>query len=305
MPQFSAGFYRSTGIAPPAKPTYGGQPAAPTPDFGGKGNDASSFLKALYEARPNFLAQQGELLNKLGPSLRQGIFNASPELATASNYLNQTFNDPYGGSRSTYEDAIRGAQAARGFGGGGTGVTGEEGRYLTNFAERRRQELLPQLTQFGQGMLGLAGLAGPPDVTLAGLGGLALGARNLNEQVKAGNSQSAFAANMFAGQTGNNNTSYLPGEDFYARQTRLSGQQSGASFNYGGSAPTVGGYNGTGLSLSQALAAGMITQADYDRITRQQTPDQGPPGPRGAYFDPNTTYQTGAQAYQAPPGMMF
>jgi hypothetical protein len=298
----ASGYFGIKGFDAP-KPTYGGQPAAPTPDFGGKGNDASSFLKALYEARPNFVAQQGELLSKLGPSLRQSVFTASPELAQASNYLQKTFEDPYGGSLSTYQDAIRGAQAARGFGGGGTGVTGEEGRYLTNFAERRRQELLPQLSQFGSGLLNIAGLGGPPDITLAGLGSLALGSRQLSEQVKAGQSQSLFASSIFGGLTGNNNTSYLPGEDFYSRQTRLS-QQPGASFNYGGAAPTTGGYNGTGLSLSQAVAAGMISEADYNRLIQQQAPQQGP-GQPAPYFDPNTRYLTGGQAYAPPPGTAF
>lgn len=195
-------------IAAAAQPRYTGQvgPPAPTnvslvpgtsppPAFGG---EAGQFLQTLFQARPAFVQQQGELLQNLGPSLRSAVFNASPELAQASGYLQQTFSDPFGGALNTYQDAIRQAQAARGFGGaGGTGPAGEEARFLTNFAERRRQELLPQLVGFGNNILEISGLARPPDLELAGLGSLALSTRRLELERQAGERQSQIAEQLF------------------------------------------------------------------------------------------------------------
>ena len=190
--------------------TGGGSPQAPQapapnqslvpgtsapPAFGG---DAGQFLQSLFQARPAFVQQQGELLNTMGPSLRNAVRAASPELAQLGDYLNQSFQNPFGSSLSTYQDTLRTAQAARGFGSaGGTGPAGEEARYLTNLAERRRSELAPQLQSYGNNMLQLSGLAGPPDVGLAALGGLALQNRNLNESIFAGNRQSEISSNLF------------------------------------------------------------------------------------------------------------
>jgi hypothetical protein len=209
--------------------TQASAPPPPTPS--GFSGDPAQFLESLYTARPRFVQQQQDLLNQLGPSSRQAIFAASPELAAASQHITNTFNDPFGGAGSTFQDAIRTAQAARGFGGGGTGVAGEEARYLTNYAQQRRDSLLPQAQSFGTNMLGLAGLAGPPDISLGALGSLGLGYRRLLEEISAGNRQSQYAERLFNqygggggggfSVTADGNDSYQGGEDWYARQSRL------------------------------------------------------------------------------------
>jgi len=214
---------KSFSMPPPQAP-------APPPTPSGFTGDASNFLESLYTSRPKFVQQQQDLLNQLGPSSRQAILNASPELAAASQHITSTYNDPFGGAGSTFQDAIRTAQAARGFGGGGTGPAGEEARYLTNYAQQRRDALLPQAQSFGTNMLNLAGLGGPPDVSLGALGSLGLGYRRLLEEIEAGNRQSQYAERLFNQYGGgggsfsssaDGNSSYLPGEDFYSRQTRL------------------------------------------------------------------------------------
>ena len=186
-------------VADPLDPNGGTAPGSPS-GLGSAGSftgDASAFLNALYAARPKFVKQQGSLLEQLGPSLRSAVFQANPELATASQYLQQTYNDPFGGSRSTFEDALRTAQAARGFTGGGSGVAGEEARYLTNYAERRRQELLPQLTSFGNNILQISGLQGPPNLELSSIGALALQNRNAIDSKAAAEKQSQAAQKLF------------------------------------------------------------------------------------------------------------
>ena len=216
------------------------QASAPAPTPSGFTGDASSFLESLYQARPKFVQQQQDLLTQLGPSSRQAIFAASPELAAAGQHITSTYNDPFGGAGSTFQDAIRTAQAARGFGGGGTGVAGEEARYLTNYAQQRRDALLPQAQSFGTNMLNIAGLGGPPDVSLGALGSLGLGYRRLLEEISAGERQSQYSERLFnlyggggggggalnnpgggSGFYGAENTPYQPGEDFYSRQRRV------------------------------------------------------------------------------------
>lgn len=121
-----------------------------------------SVMDALLKARPAFVQQQQDLLNKYGTSLRNSILHSSPELAAASKYYSDRFSDPFGGLEGEFQGRIRTAQAARGFGGGGTGPSGEEARYLQGLAEETRQRLLPGMQQFGGQILGLSGL-GPPD----------------------------------------------------------------------------------------------------------------------------------------------
>lgn len=159
--------------------------------------DAKDFLSSLYSARPRFVQQQGALLQQLGPQLRQSIFAASPELAAASQHIQNTFNDPYGGQQSTFQDAIRSAQAARGFTGGGSGVVGEEARYLSNYTQQRRDALLPQAQSFGNQMLGIAGLNGPPDLSLGAIGQLSLAQANLQFQQQTASQQSAYAERLY------------------------------------------------------------------------------------------------------------
>lgn len=195
LAQFTGGF--GGGQAPQAPaPTQSLVPGTSAPpQFGG---DAGQFLQSLFQARPAFVAQQGELLSKMGPALRDATRAASPELAQLGDYLNQSFQNPFGSSLSTYQDSIRTAQAARGFGSaGGTAPAGEEARYLTSLAERRRAELAPQLQSYGNNMLQIAGLSQPPDVGLAALGGLSLQNRSLIESIFAGNRQSEISQNLF------------------------------------------------------------------------------------------------------------
>jgi len=175
-------------------------PTSPTkpPSFSG---DSADFLKSLYTSRPQFVQQQQDLLTQLGPSSRAAIFAASPELASTANYYQTAMNDPFGGNLQTYQEAIRGAQAARGFGvAGGTAPAGEEARYLTNYAAQQRERIAPQMAQFGQGLLNISGLGGPPDISLAALGGLALQNRTLNEVIKANQEASEQAKKMYQQQ---------------------------------------------------------------------------------------------------------
>jgi len=175
-------------------------PTSPTkpPSFSG---DSADFLKSLYTSRPQFVQQQQDLLTQLGPSSRAAIFAASPELASTANYYQTAMSDPFGGNLQTYQEAIRGAQAARGFGvAGGTAPAGEEARYLTNYAAQQRERIAPQMAQFGQGLLNISGLGGPPDISLAALGGLALQNRTLNEVIKANQEASEQAKKMYQQQ---------------------------------------------------------------------------------------------------------
>lgn len=253
-----------------ADPLDTGGPAAspsspgPSPYAGGTGGtasfsgDAAGFLKSLYEARPAFLRQQGNLLESLGPALRQSIFNASPELAQASDYLNQTFSDPFGGARSTFEDAIRGAQSARGFTGGGSGVVGEEARYLTNYAMQRRDALLPQLTGFGNAILGISGLQGPPDITLGAIGALALQNRNQIDSKAAAEAQSRQAAQMY--------------QDF------LAGAGGGTAGGVGGAGAgsNIGRLTGAGGSTTSIVGGAGAGQGTPDFFSRESAPYQAP-----------------------------
>jgi hypothetical protein len=175
-------------------------PTSPTkpPSFSG---DSADFLKSLYTSRPQFVQQQQDLLTQLGPSSRAAIFAASPELASTANYYQTAMSDPFGGNLQTYQEAIRGAQAARGFGvAGGTAPAGEEARYLLNYAAQQRERIAPQMAQFGQGLLNISGLGGPPDISLAALGGLALQNRTLNEVIKANQEASEQAKKMYQQQ---------------------------------------------------------------------------------------------------------
>lgn len=130
-----------------------------------------SIMQNLLNFRPQFLQQQQNLLNQYGSSLRTSILGASPELSQAADFYQSRFQNPIPPElEAQFAERIRGAQAARGFGGGGTGPVGEEARYLTGLAEEQRLKLLPGMQQFGAGILGMSGLAGPPN--LASEGGL-------------------------------------------------------------------------------------------------------------------------------------
>lgn len=172
--QISASYPELVSGSAAAGGTAGGTAAAP--NIPGIGETTSEFLNALYAARPGMVQQQVDLLSQFGPAARQAVFAASPELAGAGQFLQNLYSDPFGGALETYQDALRSAQASRGFGGSTGAVAGEEARYLTNFAQQMRLQAVPQAMQFGQTLLGLGGL-GPPESSLGFLGDVALGAR--------------------------------------------------------------------------------------------------------------------------------
>lgn len=169
-----------------SSPTPGTAPAptgtapAPTSLFGS--GETADYFSALYRAVPAFARQTADLLQTLGPEVRAAVLNASPELAQASSHLLNLFQDPYGGAMQTFQEAIRGAQAARGFTGGGTGPVGEEARYLTNYAMQRRDAAVPQLMQLGQGLISAGGLWGGQNLGFESLGDTMLGYARLAEQ---------------------------------------------------------------------------------------------------------------------------
>src|SRR5262245_1752773 len=167
-----------------AAPTPSGSFTSPftaggAPSGGNIGGALTQFspqntLNSILQARPNFVQQQQNLLNQYGSSMRQAILGASPELSQAASFYQSRFNNPIPPElEAQFADRIRGAQAARGFGGGGTGPAFEEARYLTGLAEEQRLQLLPQMQQFGAGLLGLGGLAYPEINTGAAFGAAA------------------------------------------------------------------------------------------------------------------------------------
>jgi hypothetical protein len=110
----------------------------------------------------NYLANHLSTLQTLGPSLRSAVLSASPELTQASSYLMGAYQDPFGGNLPQYQDSIRQAMEARGFSyNSGAAPAGQEAAMLTGYANQRRSELSGQLTQFGTGVMQLAGVEPP------------------------------------------------------------------------------------------------------------------------------------------------
>lgn len=205
------------GGSPPPGSVQPAQDPSGIPQYSMNGTGSGGqFLQSLYAARPAFMAQHGELLGSLGLPLRNAIMNASPELAGVGNYYQSRMNQPLAPDlEQAHAERIRTAQAARGFGGGGYGPAAQEARYLTNLSEQTRAQIAPQAAAFGQAILGISGLNGPPDITLGALGGLmtstnaqtqqgnqwqqefALQLRNFEETMKANQQQSQFAQQQF------------------------------------------------------------------------------------------------------------
>ena len=101
-------------------------------------------------------------LSNYGAETQAAILRSSTGLSNINKYLTDTFENPVPTSvREGYQDYVRSAQSARGFGGSGSGETGEEARFLFSAGERRRQETLPIYQTFSQGLLGMSGLQGP------------------------------------------------------------------------------------------------------------------------------------------------
>lgn len=255
----------------------GGAPPGPNNAYLGVG-PAAPFLKDLYNSRPQFIQQQGQLLQSLGPQLRSSIFATSPELQQASDYLTKTFADPFAGQQSTFQDAIRTAEAARGFGGGGSGLAGEEARYLNNYAAQQRQQLLPQLQGLGNNLLGVSGLQAPPDMTLAAIGGLGFQNLGLQAQIQAGQQQAAISQELLKAYTANNP---IGGANPFAAVGQQQNPFATGGFTF--SSNTGGG--GDRLAGTDAFG-GMLTQDP-----RNNPFGTTAPGPRGsAPFDNSFTY---------------
>lgn len=213
--------------------------APPFTTTGRGANDPGGFLSSLYTARPAFVQQQGQLLSGLAPQLRQSLLSSIPELGQLSQFLTSRFSQPIPRAlEKDFAERLRTAQAARGFV-GGTGPASEEARFLTALAEQQRTALAPQLAAFGQQTLGNIGLAGPPDITLAGLGSLLFGQRQFEAELTAARRSDAFSQQLL-NQFGGGGSSVAGGgaagggtPDFFSR---LSGSASVGGGAGGGTA---------------------------------------------------------------------
>ena len=158
--------------------------APSTPGVSGTtGTDsASSIMQKLYDMRPQFVQQQTDLLNTMGPSSRAAVLAASPELAQASSYYQGVFSDPFGGALDNYQDLMRQAQAARGFEGGGQSLAMGEAKFLTSLAQQTRSQTAGAMANLGTTILGVSGLAQGPDLGTVGSLGLQAGSLALQEQ---------------------------------------------------------------------------------------------------------------------------
>lgn len=277
-----------------------------TPRFNTGGGD---FLTSLYQARPYFVAQQGNLLSSLGGPLRDAIFAASPELAQASSFLKGSFEKPIPDDmQANYRDQLRQAQAARGFAGGaGSNEIGDEAKFLTVLGENRRQALLPQLTQFGGQMLGQAGL-NPLDLNFASFasaynqqGQLALQQQEFQAQLQAGQQQSQFAQQQFEWlkqqqqafnqqQAGNRTYTNVSGGGVYSPAWGGSGA---APFGGRGGGVSVGG---GGVQPGVWGASGNQGYQSYDEYGHAQT---GPDWMRPQSMGNLSLYSSNVGARQA------
>lgn len=166
MPDITPPQYRRNQPYDPRQQTYNpaqtsGGAGIPNIPGGPPPLNVNPYLDALYSARSGLVNQQQSLLTQFGGSLRNAIFAASPELAASSKYLTGSFAKPIPDDLAAqYRENIRAAQVFHGFEGGTS--TGEQEAYqLTGLAEQRRQQLLPQMEQFGAGILQQSGLAAP------------------------------------------------------------------------------------------------------------------------------------------------
>ena len=270
---WSAAPSSQTPQAPPApSPVPGAQ--WPNDAFSASG-DAAKYLQAIYQARPAFLQQHQEILGSMGLPLRNAVLAASPELASASQYLTSSFQNPIPpGMEQEWAERLRTAQAARGFT-GGSGPAQQEAKYLMGLAEERRQSLLPQLSQFGSLMLNATGLQ-PPDANLASLGGMMLGQAELAAQISSGNKQSEFSQQMF---------------DWY--KTYLSQQGMGKTFTGIAGGSSTGGMNwdptfGTGINPNAPGGAAAGPFSGWNQLLTALRGAQSPGG--GGLAEPSVGF---------------
>lgn len=184
-------------------PGYGGGGAGgvnPYATFKGLGG-AGEYMSALFQARPAFIQQQGELLGSLGMPMRNAVLAASPELMQASNFLQSRFANPIPPElEAEFRDKIRTAQAGRGFSGGGSAVFGDEARYLQGLAEETRRAILPQLQSMGGAILGMSGLQGPPELGFGTVSGAMSNAAQLAQQQAQWKSEFALQTKSYQDQ---------------------------------------------------------------------------------------------------------
>lgn len=155
------------------------------------------FVTQTLVARNRALEQQRALLTGQGQNLRNALFQASPEIAQVSQFLQGRVQEGIPSALAeNYQQRIREAQAARGFS-GGAGPAGQEAQFLTALAEQNRFQAAGQLGNLGQQILANTGLQSPVQTDLNAVGGLNLEARRLFEQVLAGQQQSQLAERLF------------------------------------------------------------------------------------------------------------
>lgn len=141
-------------------PYFTGSPFGP-PQSGYREPDIMSlFMKVKEQA----LQQHQKSLRDFAAPLRELVFQASPELARASKFLQERFEQPIPEEMlNTYRQNLRQAQISRGFE-GGQGPALQEAELLTGLVEQERSRLLPAMQQFGGQILGMTGLMAPPEV---------------------------------------------------------------------------------------------------------------------------------------------
>jgi hypothetical protein len=139
------------------------------PGFPPVAMNTQNYLDTFFQANERSMAQFKQLLSQYGAPLRGLILQSSPELAQTQKYLQESFANPIPETLAqNYRQHIRQAQVARGFE-GGESTSQAEALQLTLLAEQRRKELLPQLQQFGAGILGMTGFQSPSFGDIASL----------------------------------------------------------------------------------------------------------------------------------------
>lgn len=178
-----------------------------------------------------------------GSALSSSIYRASPDLIrSAEGYMNSVFTQQFPADiEANMADRVRTAQAARGFGGGGSAVVQDEARFITGLTEQRRQEVLAsflqnkninqQGSQFQQSF--------------------GLQQRTLDETISAGEAQSKAAQQQFNWM-----------KDYLGQQSKGGTQTSGVPYagsSYGRSSTMGGGGTGTGSNANGGYATNSYT----------------------------------------------
>lgn len=182
-------------------PSQALQQQAP-PGLPGPGNYLAAWQTADPAQDINYLknslvSNQQQLLQTLGPSMREAVFAASPELRNLATYYQNVYNDPFEGRGGQYQDYIRQAMAARGFdyrAGEGPGL--QEASMMASLASQRRAQLAPAMQDFGTKMLGLQGM-GEVDTGTGTLGSLALQYRQYASEQQSAQQAAALQLAMY------------------------------------------------------------------------------------------------------------